>query len=242
MDRKERLNDPEEALRAALDGHQAGIWTSLPSIVQSFDYQKMTCVVQPSIMGRYRTAQGVITNVVMPLLVDCPVLFPSGGGFTLTFPISEGDEALVFFASRCIDGWWQSGQIQPQVEFRMHDLSDGFALVGPRSQTRLVANISAEATQLRSDDGRTFIEVQAENINVVSPSGVNVNAGGDVTIGAASNVTISADKIKIEAFSALELKCRHGIVWEPNLIKTYQRGVPGLSFDPPAPDEPPGNP
>ena len=37
MDRRERWAEPVEALRAALDGRQAEMWTALPGIVQSFD-------------------------------------------------------------------------------------------------------------------------------------------------------------------------------------------------------------
>ena len=64
------------------------------------------------------------------------MVFPGGGGWSITFPVSKGDEALVVFASRCIDDWWQSGGVGIQPDLRMHDLSDGFAIIGPRSQPR----------------------------------------------------------------------------------------------------------
>ena len=51
MDRAQLLNDPEEALRLALDGRQSTIWTSIPGIVTEVDLVKMTCSVQPSIQG-----------------------------------------------------------------------------------------------------------------------------------------------------------------------------------------------
>ena len=112
MDRRERSCTEEEAIRAAFDGMAAGLWTAMPAIVQSFDPAKMTLVAQPAIKGRVRGKDGTISFVEMPLLVDVPVLFPSGGGFSLTFPIAQGDEALIVFADRCIDAWWQSGGIQ----------------------------------------------------------------------------------------------------------------------------------
>lgn len=160
MDPRERLNDSEEALQAALDGNQSNIWTSLPGVIVSYAPAAMTVVVQPTIQGNYRGIDGTTVLVTMPLLVDVPVLFPSGGGLTLTFPIEAGDECLVWFAARCIDGWWQSGGVQAPMEFRMHDLSDGFALVGPRSQPR-VLNPPPVTTgaQLRTDDGLTTVEL-----------------------------------------------------------------------------------
>lgn len=191
MDRRERENDPETAQRAALEGWQATIETSLVGIVQSFDPVKQTCEVQPAIQARVRTPAGALIWVTLPLLVDVPVLFPSGGGYTLTFPVKKGDEALVVFSSRCIDSWWQSGAIGPQAELRMHDLSDGFAMIGPRSQPRVLPAYSASTAQLRSDDGGTYIELAAgQLVNVVAPGGINLNG---VLIDATGNVTSPAD-------------------------------------------------
>jgi hypothetical protein len=160
VDRRERINDPVEATRAALDGKQAEMWTALPGIVESYDAERQTCTVQPTIKGKVETQGGAVSSVALPLLVDVPVIFPSGGGFTLTFPIAQGDECLVVFSCRCIDAWWQSGGVQEPLEARMHDLSDGFAIVGPRSQARKLADVSTTNTQLRTDDGATYIEIQ----------------------------------------------------------------------------------
>ena len=96
IDRRERQNEPVEALRAALDGRQAEIWTALPGIVQSFDPAAMTVTVQPAVTGRVTDETGKTSSVNMPLLPDVPWSF-RGGGFTLAFPIAAGDECLVVF-------------------------------------------------------------------------------------------------------------------------------------------------
>lgn len=168
MDRRERLDDPQEALRAAMDGRQAAIWTLMPGIIESFDPVAMTCVVQPSIQGRLLAPDGSAKMINMPLLLDCPVEFPGGGGVTLTFPITKGDECTVKFASRCIDAWWQQGGVQPPAEFRIHDLSDGFAFVGVRSQPRVLTGVSTDSAQIRSDDGTIVLEVSAGGAVIVA--------------------------------------------------------------------------
>lgn len=179
MDRRERNSDAQTALTAALQGWQAGIWTALPGVVQSFDPDKETVVVQPSIQARVRDRDGFATWVTLPLLVDVPVVFPGGGGFTLTFPVAAGDECLVVFSSRCIDAWWQSGGVQPQAELRMHDLSDGFAFVGLKSQPRTLAGgVNTSCAQLRSDDGGTCIELADGSITMTAAS---INIIGDIT-------------------------------------------------------------
>ncbi|MCT9056513.1 Gp138 family membrane-puncturing spike protein [Cupriavidus gilardii] len=174
MDRRERVDDPEVALREAFDGLRAGIWTALPGIIQSFDAAAMTCEVQPSIKVPVRQIDGSIVSVTMPLLVDCPVQFPSGGNCTLTFPVKPGDECLVVFASRCIDAWWQSGGVQEQAELRMHDLSDGFALLGFRSKPRALSGVSTSTAQLRSDAGDTYVDLDPAGkvVKVKAPGGI----------------------------------------------------------------------
>lgn len=196
MDRNERYEDREQALLSALAGLQARIWTALPAIIESFDPAKMTVQAQPAIQARVRSPEGVWSWVTMPLLVDVPVIYPSGGGFTLTFPIEAGDECLVLFSSRCIDMWWQSGEVQIQAELRMHDLSDGFALVGPRSQPNILPNISLTGTQLRNDDGTTFVQVSDGSITMTTPGAVTINAGSmQVSLGDGT-MTVDADLLR----------------------------------------------
>ena len=179
MDRRERFENPQDALMAAFHGLTADLWTSMPGIVQSFDPVTCSCTVQLSIQAKVENVDtGDYSWTNIPLLVDCPVLFPRGGRCVLTFDISSGDECIVFFADRCIDAWWQQGGIQQQQIYRMHDLSDGFVFVGPRSKPNVEGNISTTTTQLRTVDGSTYIELDpsGKNINIVTPNNVNVTA------------------------------------------------------------------
>jgi len=168
---------------------QSKLWTALPGIIQSFNAEAMTCVVQPTIQVFVTSDDGSMVMTSLPLLQDCPVQFPAGGGCTLTFPVAPGDECLVVFASRCIDSWWQSGGIQNQAELRMHDLSDGFVLLGFRSKPRVISAISGSAAQLRSDDGVAFVEVNPTThaINATTTGPLNLTAplvtiNGDVQV------------------------------------------------------------
>lgn len=176
MDQRERAGDPYEAIRAALDGRQTTIWTALPGIVQSYDAVAQTCVVQPALQGRNTNTSGHASFVNIALCLDCPVVFPGGGGVTLTLPIKKGDECLLVFSSRCIDAWWQQGGVQPPMEVRMHDLSDGFVLPGVRSQPRRLTGVSTTHAQLRSDDGTTYVDLD--------PTGaaVKIKATGGITL------------------------------------------------------------
>ena len=177
MDRNERINNTVNSLQQMLGGFQQKIWTALPGIVDSYDSTKITAVVQPAIKGQLRDPEGKWTDVTMPLCLDCPVMFPWAGDYGLTLPVAKNDEGLLVFSSRCIDSWWQSGGVQTQAEYRMHDLSDGFFLPGIFSQPRKLTNVSATKPQFRTKDGLTYVELDNDlkRVNVVAPNGLWVN-------------------------------------------------------------------
>ncbi|MBM4311867.1 MAG: hypothetical protein FJ119_13100 [Deltaproteobacteria bacterium] len=183
MQRTERTGDFEEILRGAMESSQSRIWTSLPGIITAVNLTAQTVSVQPAIKGLVQQQAGGKQAVDLPMLVDCPIVWPRAGGFSLTFPVAAGDECLVVFASRCIDGWWQSGGTQEPAELRMHDLSDGFAVLAPASQTKVLTGVSADNVQLRDEAGTTFLEITPD---------------GEINITALTEVVEKAPKIKLQ--------------------------------------------
>jgi hypothetical protein len=162
VDPREYLNDQEESSRLMLDGRQSTIWTAMPAIVQSVNLTAMTCVCQLAIQGRSEDQNGNIAYQNISVLQDVPIVFPAAGGFSITFPIEAGDEVLLVFAARCIDSWWQSGGYENlPLEQRMHDLSDAFAIPGPKSQPNVVGSISATDLQIRNNAGTVFVSIGA---------------------------------------------------------------------------------
>jgi Phage protein Gp138 N-terminal domain/GpV Apex motif len=180
-DQRERIANFEASLRAAILGCIAETWHCLPGIVQSYSAQEMTVKVQPAIKIMVRPQSGNPQPQQMPQLIHVPVLFMISGGFALTFPISQGDECLIFFADRCIDGWWQNGGVQTAPELRVQDIGDGFAFMGPKSQPNVLSGLSTTTAQLRTLDGSAYIELTSNGkVNIVAPGGVKIT--GDVEI------------------------------------------------------------
>lgn len=164
MDRRELLDDVEEGLRLAIEAAQARMWTALPGVVTAVDLTKQTVSVQPSVQGEITGVDGRVSLVNLPLLVDVPLLWPRAGGFALTLPVIAGDEVLVVFASRCIDAWWQNGGTGAPIEPRMHDLSDGFAVLAPTSQPRVLANVQTDGIELRNTARTKYIKLTNTDI------------------------------------------------------------------------------
>ena len=164
MDRREQFDDPEESLRMAIDGAMSQMQTAMPATVTAVNIAAQTVSCQPSIKGTQTAKDGSTSQVSLPMLVDVPICWPKAGGFAVTLPVEIGDEVLVVFASRCIDGWWQSGGEQKAVEDRMHDLSDGFAIFAPTSQSKKLANVQTDGIEIRNEARTTYFKVTETDI------------------------------------------------------------------------------
>lgn len=190
MDKLIRV-DPERMTEQVFSTRQAMMWTALPAIIKSFDPVALTCEVQPAIKAKYVDELYNVKTVSLPLLVDCPVVFPHAGGCSMTFPIKAGDECLVVFSSRGIDLWWQQGGEQPPPEPRMHDLSDGFVILGVWSQPKRLGSVSTARVELRSDDHQAVVSIHP------STHEVTVETTGKLTAKADGNTTLTSPLVTI---------------------------------------------
>ena len=164
-DARELFPDQEEAFRAAWAGVRSHMHTTLPVIVAE-DSDGHTVKLQIAV--KQQVSDKTYDNAsyeAFPLLVDVPVHFASGGGHTFTHPVKKGDEGVVLISSRAIDAWHQSGGVQQPIFNRFHSLSDGVAfLPGIRSNPRKLSPApSTNSAQLRSDDGKHFVDLHKTN-------------------------------------------------------------------------------
>lgn len=209
MDIREPIDDFREMIEAALDHRQSQMWTSLPVRIESYDAEKQTVKMLPTVKASVRNAEsGKMERIELPQIEDVPVQFAGGGGATMTWPIKKGDEGIAVFSARSFDAWHQSGGTQQQTSARMHDLSDGFFIPGVRAQTRKLKNVSASAVQLRSDDddAKTSITIDPVNHSITHKVGTGASAlsythsenGIQYTIPAGKKMTVNGKRIDAE--------------------------------------------
>jgi hypothetical protein len=194
MHRSERVHNLPEMLYQVALAERSDMWTALPGFVVKFPGSAggaMTVDIQPTVNGMYTDEKGLNHFQRMPVLLDCPIVWAGGGGATLTFPITAGteqtgDEALVIIASRAIDSWWYHGGIQNPVSLRMHDLSDGFAIIGLKSLPRSFA-VDTSNVCLTSNDLQTYVKMSpaGKTVAIQASNGINLNG---VTIDSAGNI------------------------------------------------------
>lgn len=195
----ERLHSEEEQQRAAAFNNAAQLRVAIPGIVESFDAEKQTVSVQPTITENIQVGEEAAKATPLPVLTDIPICFPRAGGYSLTLPIKKGDECLLVFADMCIDGWWQSGGVQDQMETRRHDLSDAFAIIGTTSQPRKVNGYSSENLQIRTDDANVVIELDknSSSVNIKCSGNLSIEVGGNISIKSGGETTMRGAKINI---------------------------------------------
>lgn len=170
------IESPDAAIRSVVNGILKNVHTCMPGIIVNFDPATQTAQVQPAIKRIFIEAGAVN----LPVCIDVPVLFPGGGDFFLTFPVKAGDECILLFSERAIDLWFFTGEVSPPAEYRLHDLSDGMAIVGLNSRPNALANFNSSQAELRHRTGAMRIKLNPNGIDIIAPSGVTIQ--GDVTV------------------------------------------------------------
>jgi hypothetical protein len=187
----ERFDSPEEESRLGMDNAAAKLRVAIPGIIQSFNPGNQTATVQVAITENVRLGQGEAKPTQIPPLTDVPVVFPRAGGYCLTFPVKQGDECLLVFSDMCIDGWWQSGGVQGQIETRRHDLSDAQAILGITSVPKAVKSYSDNSLMLRNEANDAFFEIKDGG------GAININSAGAINITSGTSITMNAPQINL---------------------------------------------
>lgn len=135
--------------------------------IESFDETNQTATIQ--IMLKRITDPQNNKVVSYPILADCPVYFAGGKTSGLLHPVQQSDECLIFFNDRNIDNWFSSGQESIPDNYRMHNLSDGFALVGIKSSPNVINDFDPLAVKLFNSEA--FLKIKTNKIALANTAG-----------------------------------------------------------------------
>ena len=176
---EERLHDPNVLWKSIARRVAFTLRSGLPGKIIAFDPTKQYATVR--LMITENIVINEITNpTAIPDLQDVLVLFPGDNNWAITFPSLVGAECYVCFADMCINAWSTKGPAkdqggsptmpQNQEVIRRHDLSDGFAILSPRSQPNVIQNFSTTALEIRSLDNTVKIGMEESGITVTTPA------------------------------------------------------------------------
>ena len=144
--------------------------------------QEKTISVQPVIN---RVVDG--KSITLPQFTKVPPLFMQGGGSYTAHPIAVGDYCLLVLTERCFDRWYSGADFQDPAEFRMHDYSDGIAIVGinPQAGALTIPSVIQQTGDANADGDHTHQgdRTQTGNQTIIGDLHVdgNVTVTGNVT-------------------------------------------------------------
>ena len=129
-------------------------------------------------------------SIELPVFVDVPPVFLQGGSSHTTYPIAIGDYCILMFCERSFDKWYQGTDFVTPIELRMHDYSDGFALVGinPLASALPIPDTTTHTGNMKIN-GDLEINGNLEVTGILTLAGINFNThvhggvqtGGDET-------------------------------------------------------------
>lgn len=182
-------------INLAIDNRLKDMHTSMPGIIESFDAVKQIASVQPAVRRIFITLDGDLEILVptdLPVLINVPVSFPRGGGFSLTFPVKKGDECQLIFCERSIDNWHTYGGVKKPTARRFHSLSDAIAYVGVSSLPNKVPNYSATDVQIKKDDDSVYITLADDET-------LTAYSTGKATVESAASAQVKAPTVDVDA-------------------------------------------
>lgn len=190
-------------LAALLDKHGRDLKAQINCVqvgtIQNFDPDKQRASVS---LNFFRIVEKTVKPY--PIMVDVPVVVLTGGAGALTFPINAGDQCLVFFCDRNMDSWAVTGLLSPPESERVHDLSDGIALVGIRPIQNPILSYESNGVHLYhgdDKDAKLSLEAAVKAQLLHKTARCTLIDGQEATLTQGSNEVSVQDKISLKVGS-----------------------------------------
>jgi hypothetical protein len=142
-----------EVVNLATETALEGIYISLPGRVTRYNAATQEVDVQPIPRVRYTAESGEAIVEDLPVVPSAPVIFPGGGGFTVTFPISVGDTVLLVFSGVSLDKWLHANtddSLDPETHAR-HSFADAVAIPGLKNFRRPRTSAPTDHVRIGTD-------------------------------------------------------------------------------------------
>jgi hypothetical protein len=142
------------------------IATALPCKVVRYNQAKQTVDVRPCVRQALVDEENAVTYETLPDLVDVPVLFPSGGGFTCVFPLAAGDFVFVLFSELDFGQWRLRGDTPtdpPQAGKHLRGCGVALPCMRPTSSPLNIA-AGTQRASIGKDGADARIEFGSSNI------------------------------------------------------------------------------
>ena len=165
------------AVHFAFNQWMKDVYTAMPGVVVSYDAATQRAVVR----GALALVLTDGSRRARPEIADVPVVFPSGGGYSLIVPLEAGDPVLLVFSQRGLTAWKTAYRDAVPDVGHYFDAEDAVAIPG-FGKVGGVAPAVPDAMVIQSNDGAHYIGVNERGIEASESLG-----GWEVSATAPSN-------------------------------------------------------
>jgi hypothetical protein len=172
-----RRPDLSHVIALTLEAFSRGLCVACPGVVTAYDPATRLASVQPQLRKPVTLEDGSTATETPPVVPHVPVVMPSAGGFSATFPIAPGDSVLLVFSDRSIDTWLDKGDVVDPGAAHMHDLADAIAFPGLLPIPRVTTAHPTDRARFGKDGG-PGVEVTGTDV-ILDGGGASVGRVGD---------------------------------------------------------------
>ena len=161
-----KVPEMSDVVRCIVDEMLFNVNVCLPAKIVTYYPKTQTADVQIQLLKKYSD----MTTEPHPVLPGVPVKHPraNAGAAFIHMPLVNGDDVLLVFSQRSLDNWKQTGGMSDPDDYRKHDFSDAFALVGG----------SAPAVPFSVSDTNAIMIVNGTSVLKVNANGTFVATNG----------------------------------------------------------------
>lgn len=166
-----------ELLETFLANKTSDMHICMPAKIVTYDFKTQKATVQPALNQKYNDGE----VVKLPIIHSVPVIHPSSGGASITFPVLKNDNVLLVFCERSLEEWLNKGEQITPDDPRQNHLTDAIAILGFRSfnqnsaaenNTDLLMAYSGSKVRLKPDGA---LEIESKTAAITVPT-VNFNS------------------------------------------------------------------
>ncbi|CAH9012779.1 putative baseplate assembly protein [Vibrio phage 191E37-1] len=139
-------------LRQAFRELSKELGTSIAGHILAFDTETQLAQVQVGIFAVDAKGKKIKPDPI----IECPVEFSGGGGWSFEHELKPNDEGLIIFSQRCLDAWIQTGGMAENPIARFHDKQDACFIPGVRSKKNAIKDFQNNGIRLRNEDASVY--------------------------------------------------------------------------------------
>ena len=156
-----------DALKFVFEQLVKNLYVSVPGIIDSYDSGTKRAVVHPAINIKKTDGETILQESI----VNVPVVWPSGGGFTLISPLPKGEPVTIFFSQRGITKFKEVFSVSDPGT-GLFDKEDAYILAGFGALS--ITPATESGISMQSEDGNNCIFVEDGKVKIKSSDVVDI--------------------------------------------------------------------